>query len=1032
MVIKIGDVFYNDKDYKVEVINTSGNEIGCVVYKEITITYNAGRDKETNIQKVEEQYLMDDIGIRLFYKKGDVELYNNRTILNDSNYLWNEKNIKENYDKIDDYLRNQIIKDAPNNAIFTSEQRTQLIRAYLNSDQDLQIKEEKSFFEKYGGKYHGRMDFDIEYYYKSRPDLWKEHYYNKVYVGKKAVFDEDNNLVIVDWRSPIGSFFVDEERRMYDPEIHDNYVHNYELLLKRRFNDFGEWRNTFIADSEIFKDGNIDRFLIDILIGLRQDDNDKAADIISTIQADQNRIVREKLETSFYVQGCAGSGKTMILLHRLSYLLYNHKGLDTSKIKIITPNENISNQLKDLSAELEVSNIEQLTLEKYYLYLISKYSDSFYELLIKNLHLKNEEQLSEKFLDSIYDDECYNLFLNNYNSFFDNIYKKTQNFIPLNDFGNDVKSLQGYSKQLFNFQKEFQTAFSQKESLQKTIDKNNQEIKNIREQYNKEIKSNKRLLSLNKEIETLKKDKEFFESFVDDSKRIQDAQLKFEANKKSLEVFNKYLKLYKNLRQSEIIEDASFTSINDIIAMENQYQQAEQKLLTDIKSIKNELIDAEKVKQELFDEILSKCEENNKLSKLHFIKHLKLSKQIRRLNEDFEEIFDNVESISKGLAKKEKAYDILLLNNNNSRSYAKNFLNQNIELLNNEQKILRNEIESNETQLNKLLKKYQLTLENVGEKTIEINNRIKYLDGLIFNENESLLVLKNDINELELKNNELLQQLENIFPYTKEQEKDLIKHFNYILAKVNQNDYESRLKLTDYQIINSILKSFYEDLASRFPNDNFSDDYRFKLFYMLSCLIKMYGSKNIDFMLNIDEAQDISLNEYHVLKQANKEAVFNLYGDTNQLLAKNRGISKWASLIDFELKPFKLNINYRNTYPITTYVNKQFASLNMEPMGIPGNDVSIISHDNLNNYLNNKTYLIVKDKKILSQLNINLKYNFIEKKEDVIDKNVLNILTVQMAKGMEFHDVVVVEESMSVREKYVAYTRALNNLTIVK
>jgi DNA helicase IV len=68
----------------------------------------------------------------------------------------------------------------------------------------------------------------------------------------------------------------------------------------------------------------MDPFLLDVLTQLRRDGNDKAVDIIETIQKEQNEIVRLK-NKSLYVQGCAGSGKTMILLHRLSITILNRQ-----------------------------------------------------------------------------------------------------------------------------------------------------------------------------------------------------------------------------------------------------------------------------------------------------------------------------------------------------------------------------------------------------------------------------------------------------------------------------------------------------------------------------------------------------------------------------------------------------------------------------------------------------------------------------------------------------------------------------------
>lgn len=66
------------------------------------------------------------------------------------------------------------------------------------------------------------------------------------------------------------------------------------------------------------------------------------------------------------VLGCAGSGKTMILLHRLSYLLF-HKSIIPNNVKIITPNSDFKNNFIDIKKDLEISNIEMLTITEYFI-----------------------------------------------------------------------------------------------------------------------------------------------------------------------------------------------------------------------------------------------------------------------------------------------------------------------------------------------------------------------------------------------------------------------------------------------------------------------------------------------------------------------------------------------------------------------------------------------------------------------------------------------------------------------------------------
>jgi len=373
--------------------------------------------------------MKDIIGIKLFYSVDDCE--SGRILAENKFYKWNAKSIIEYFNACDEKELKRIKENAPSDIVLSERDREKLIRSYSNKQ--LQDAEEDEFRSQYRGRYFGRMDFDVEYFSKKRPDLLKEHYYNKVYIGKHgSVTDKNNKLIIVDWRSPIGGFFSDNENRFFDPDVDKAWaVYNYELIMKRKFSDdCSRYATVFVADESMYKDGDMDPFLIEVLTRLRRSGNDKAVDIIETIQSEQNAIVRENLNTNFYVQGCAGSGKTMILLHRLSCLLYNNKYLDTSKIKIITPNEQIINQLRELSAELEISDIQQMTLERYYLYLISEYSKSLLDSMqIDDKEIHNESLLPQDFLEYVYSDACISLLDTHYNKFFDSLSDQTSKYI---------------------------------------------------------------------------------------------------------------------------------------------------------------------------------------------------------------------------------------------------------------------------------------------------------------------------------------------------------------------------------------------------------------------------------------------------------------------------------------------------------------------------------------------------------------------------------------------------------------------------
>ena len=180
----------------------------------------------------------------------------------------------------------------------------------------------------------------------------------------------------------------------------------------------------------------------------------------------------------------------------------------------------------------------------------------------------------------------------------------------------------------------------------------------------------------------------------------------------------------------------------------------------------------------------------------------------------------------------------------------------------------------------------------------------------------------------------------------------------------------------------------------------------------------------------VDEAQDISAGEYELIREINSNASFNVFGDLDQNVTPYRGVESWESVFpDFEI--FKLNRNYRNTNQIVEFVAKTLQT-DMLPMGYDGEDVQTVTSRGVSAFFKEskglkavicseqdkeeyakKSYCIVSDKGRLSRSKINL-------------------LTVYESKGLEFSSVVVADKNMTPKERYIAYTRALKDLAVIK
>ena len=207
----------------------------------------------------------------------------------------------------------------------------------------------------------GRMDLTLNE---------ENHTENLVmYIGEKSINKGIENLVY-DWRSPVGNLYYmsNQEDYKYKDTI-------YNLNLKRQI-DISNSKINNIYDTFVRgRNLNVtDDFLMKVLNDKKN--RNEFVDIIKTIQSNQNSIIRDELNTNSIVQGVAGSGKTVVLLHRLSYLLYNYPEMDRNKLLFITPSTIFKSKLSNINRSLSLTTIKMITMEDYYLEKINYYLPS--------------------------------------------------------------------------------------------------------------------------------------------------------------------------------------------------------------------------------------------------------------------------------------------------------------------------------------------------------------------------------------------------------------------------------------------------------------------------------------------------------------------------------------------------------------------------------------------------------------------------------------------------------------------------------
>lgn len=181
----------------------------------------------------------------------------------------------------------------------------------------------------------------------------------KIYIGYCGIGQPGaDELLVYDWRSPIASMF-------YDFGLGDAYYEGLDgvvegtILLKRQFK-IVDGAIQYMFDSDV----KIDDEVLQRVLSRSADD--KMKDIVTSIQREQNRVIRDEKSRLLIVQGVAGSGKTSIALHRAAYLMYKHrKELSAQNILIFSPNHVFSDYISAVLPSLGEENVLQMTFYDY-------------------------------------------------------------------------------------------------------------------------------------------------------------------------------------------------------------------------------------------------------------------------------------------------------------------------------------------------------------------------------------------------------------------------------------------------------------------------------------------------------------------------------------------------------------------------------------------------------------------------------------------------------------------------------------------
>ncbi len=198
----------------------------------------------------------------------------------------------------------------------------------------------------------------------------------QIYIGIGNVLDGEK-LYVADWRAPVSSMYYDYNIGEASFKIGDD-TYRGNIELKRQYK---------IENSSLISYFDTELTINDEILQeiLSKNVSTKMKQIVSSIQKEQNVLVRNSNLENVLVQGIAGSGKTSIALHRAAYLLYRHKKqIKSSDICIISPNNIFSSYISEVLPQLGEDNLVETTFAQ-----------------IARAELKKPIELRENMLDQI-------------------------------------------------------------------------------------------------------------------------------------------------------------------------------------------------------------------------------------------------------------------------------------------------------------------------------------------------------------------------------------------------------------------------------------------------------------------------------------------------------------------------------------------------------------------------------------------------------------------------------------------------------
>lgn len=220
--------------------------------------------------------------------------------------------------------------------------------------------------------YFGRICFHDE-------TLDKEE---SLYIGRGGISRDSTHQEVVDWRAPVANAYYENGLGRCSYPSHNGTPLWIDLQLKRTYEiEQGKLLDYF--DSEVISNDDL------LTKYLARNKQAVLNEIVATIQKEQNDIIRKSPYHNIIVQGVAGSGKTTVAMHRISFILYNYEErFRPNDFYIVGSNRILLNYITGVLPSLDVNGVQQMTMEQLFVRLLYEdWNEKKYSICKKALNM---------------------------------------------------------------------------------------------------------------------------------------------------------------------------------------------------------------------------------------------------------------------------------------------------------------------------------------------------------------------------------------------------------------------------------------------------------------------------------------------------------------------------------------------------------------------------------------------------------------------------------------------------------------------